>query len=139
MGRIRLRPARGAAALLALAAVVAVPSTGIAGKSKQPQAGKPRMEHGCARIEDKLPTYADWPRVESRIKDDHKLEARVQRMLASLTLEEKVGQMTQPEISTITPAQVEEFHIGSVLNGGGAWPQANKHAAPGDWLALADA
>jgi beta-glucosidase len=139
MGRIRLRPARGAVALLALAAVVAVPSAGIAGKSKQPQAGKPRMEHGCARIEDKLPTYADWPRVESRIKDDHKLEARVQRMLASLTLEEKVGQMTQPEISTITPAQVEEFHIGSVLNGGGAWPQANKHAAPGDWLALADA
>ena len=26
-----------------------------------------------------------------------------------------------------------------MLNGGGAWPQANKHAAPGDWLALADA
>src|SRR5918994_1793650 len=136
MGRFRLR-AGSALALLAAVAVVSVPAG--AHEGKQPQAGKPRMQHGCARIESKLPTYADWPRVESRIKSDKKLEARVQRMRASLSLEEKVGQMTQPEISSITPAQVEEFHIGSVLNGGGSWPQGNKRAAPGDWLALADA
>ena len=78
-------------ALLAAVAVVSVPAVSGAHKSKQPQAGKPRMQHGCARIESKLPTYADWPRVESRIKSDKKLEARVQRMLSSLSLEEKVG------------------------------------------------
>ena len=49
-------------------------------------------------------------------------------MLSKLSLEEKVGQMTQPEITTITPAQVREYHIGSVLNGGGAWPGGDKHA-----------
>ena len=39
--------------------------------------------------------------------------------------------MTQPEITAITPEEVEQYHIGSVLNGGGAWPGGNKHAAPG--------
>jgi len=109
-------------------------------KREQPQVGKPRAgKHGCTRIESKLPTLADWPHVRSRIKDSKQLEARVQSLLSKLTLEEKVGQMTQPEISAITPDEVGEYHIGSVLNGGGSWPGANKHAAPGDWLALADA
>jgi beta-glucosidase len=140
MGRIRLRSGSGALALLA-AAVVALPAAGVAhkGKSSQPHVGKPRMEGGCARIEDRLPTFADWPRVHSRIKDSGKVEAQVSRMLSKLTLEEKVGQMTQPEISAITPAEVRQYHIGSVLNGGGSWPGADKHAAPADWLALADA
>ena len=137
MGRFRVRAGSGLA-LLAAVAVVAVPGASGAHKAKQPQVGKPRMQDGCARIESKLPTYADWPRVHSRIKSDKKVEARVRSMLSKLSLEEKVGQMTQPEITTITPAQVKEFHIGSVLNGGGAWPGANKHASQADWLKLAD-
>jgi beta-glucosidase len=139
MGRIHLRPGSSAIALLALAAVVAVPGASGAHKAEQPQIGKPRMEHGCARIEDRLKTLSDWPRVHSRIKDDRSVEARVRRMLSKLSLEEKVGQMTQPEISAITPAEVRQYHIGSVLNGGGSWPGADKHASPAAWLALADA
>ena len=138
MGRFRVRAGSGLA-LLAAVAVVAVPAAGGAHRAKQPEAGKPRMKDGCARIESKLPTYADWPRVHSRIKSDKKVEARVRSMLSKLTLEEKVGQMTQPEITTITPAQVAEYHIGSVLNGGGAWPGGDKHASQADWLKLADA
>ena len=56
-----------------------------------------------------------------------------------MTLEEKVGQMTQPEITSITPDEVRQYAIGTVLNGGGAWPGANKHATQQDWLNLADA
>ena len=138
MGRFRVRAGSGMA-LLAAVAVVAVPAAGGAHRAKQPEAGKPRMKDGCARIESKLPTYADWPRVHSRIKSDKKVEARVRSILSKLSLAEKVGQMTQPEITTITPAQVAEYHIGSVLNGGGAWPGANKHASQADWLKLADA
>ena len=82
MGRFRLRMRSGGLALLAVAAVVSVPAVSGAHKSSQPQVGKPRMEHGCARIEDRLPTLSDWPRVDSRIKDSKKLEARVQSMLA---------------------------------------------------------
>ena len=55
------------------------------------------------------------------------------------TLAQKIGQMTQAEIKSITPEQVREHYIGSVLNGGGSWPAKNKHATVGDWLALADA
>jgi len=102
--------------------------------------GTPPVDsRGCARIEDSLPTLADWPRVESRVKDDAGVEARVAALLGRMTLAEKIGQMTQPEISAITPAEVKRYHIGSVLNGGGSWPGADKHASPGDWLALADA
>jgi beta-glucosidase len=125
-----------------LAAVLAVLVPGVSGahRSGQPQVGQPKQgAGGCARIERDLPTLRDWPRVHSRIKDSRKVEARVQSLLSKLSLEEKVGQMTQPEISAITPKQVSEYHIGSVLNGGGSWPKADKHAAPGDWLALADA
>ena len=131
MGRILV-------ALIALAAVMVVPSAGGAHKAKQSEIGEPRMQHGCARIESKLPTLADWPRVHSRIKQDGALEARVQRMVSQLTLEEKVGQMTQPEIASITPDEVRQYHIGSVLNGGGSWPGANKRATQASWLALAE-
>ena len=81
---------------------------------------------------------ADWPRVRSAVAPDAKLEAQVAKIVASMTLAQKVGQITQPEIKTITPDQVREFYIGSVLNGGGSWPNGNKYATPADWVALAD-
>ncbi|WP_313245991.1 glycoside hydrolase family 3 protein [Stenotrophomonas rhizophila] len=81
----------------------------------------------------------DWPRVTSAIASDAAIEARVKQIVAQMTLAQKVGQMTQPEIKTITPAQVRQYYIGSVLNGGGSWPGMNKHATVADWLKLADA
>ncbi len=66
------------------------------------------------------------------------LEARIQRILAAMSLEQKVGQMTQPEIKLVTPEQVRRFAIGSVLNGGGSWPKGKKTATAADWVALAD-
>jgi beta-glucosidase len=66
------------------------------------------------------------------------IEARAAGLLKRLTLEQKVAQMVQPDIRYITPEQVKEFRIGSILNGGGAFPGANKHAAVADWVALAD-
>ncbi|KRA51828.1 beta-glucosidase [Pseudoxanthomonas sp. Root630] len=81
----------------------------------------------------------DWPALESRFKQDPAIEARVAEILASMTLEQKVGQMVQPEIKAITPADVRKYYIGSVLNGGGSWPAMNKHATVEDWVKLADA
>lgn len=83
--------------------------------------------------------YQDWPAIKSRLPADPALEARVRKIVASMTLAQKVGQMTQAEIKTITPAQVRTYYIGSVLNGGGSWPAGNKHAGISDWLALSDA
>ncbi|MET8853149.1 exo 1,3/1,4-beta-D-glucan glucohydrolase [Amycolatopsis sp. NPDC004625] len=106
----------------------------------QPVIGQPAKDaNGCAKIEKTLPTLADWPKVDSRFKGKADDEARIAQILAGMTLEEKVGQMTQPEITSITPDEVKQYAIGSVLNGGGAWPGGNKHATQQDWLNLADA
>ena len=81
---------------------------------------------------------ADWPHVDSAIESDPAIEARVRGIVAGMTLAQKVGQMTQAEIKSITPEQVREYYIGSVLNGGGSWPGQDKYATPADWVALAD-
>ena len=81
----------------------------------------------------------DWPRVHSVIAADADIERRVQEILAQMTLAQKIGQMTQAEIKTITPDEVRRYYIGSVLNGGGSWPGMDKHASVQDWLQLADA
>ncbi|MDP3801858.1 glycoside hydrolase family 3 protein [Brevundimonas sp.] len=69
---------------------------------------------------------------------DAAMERRIAAIVAGMTLEQKVGQMTQPDVRYITPEQVSQYYIGSVLNGGGAWPDMNKRASVADWAALAD-
>jgi beta-glucosidase len=86
-----------------------------------------------------VPTFNDFPAITSLITQDPTIEARIKTILGGMTLAQKVGQMTQAEIQSITPAQVQQFAIGSVLNGGGSWPSNNKHATPADWTARADA
>ncbi len=81
----------------------------------------------------------EWPHVASPIARDPAMEARIDRILAGMTLAQKVGQMTQAEIKSITPDEVRDYAIGSVLNGGGSWPGKDRHATPADWVALADA
>ena len=82
---------------------------------------------------------ADWPQVRSAIARDAALEKRVQEIVGKMTLAQKIGQMTQPEIKSATPADVRRYYLGSVLNGGGSWPNGNKHASAAEWLALAQA
>ncbi|MDH3497201.1 MAG: glycoside hydrolase family 3 protein, partial [Gemmatimonadota bacterium] len=81
----------------------------------------------------------NWPRVTSQVPVDAALEGRVDSILARLTLEQKVGQMVQAEIQHVTPAEVREYQLGSVLNGGGSFPPGAKRSRVADWLALADA
>lgn len=45
-----------------------------------------------------------------------------QAKLDTLTLDQKLGQMIQAEIKGITPEQVKNYHIGSILSGGGSYP-----------------
>jgi beta-glucosidase len=50
---------------------------------------------------------------------------RVADLLGRMSLDEKLGQMTQAERANITPAQVTQFRIGSILSGGGSVPSPN--------------
>lgn len=79
-----------------------------------------------------------WPEVESAIKKDPEIEQAVADLVAKMSVEQKVGQMVQAEIQSITPADVRQYNIGSVLNGGGSWPGKNKSARAADWVKLAD-
>jgi beta-glucosidase len=80
-----------------------------------------------------------WPKAAVTASPDAALEARVRSIVAAMTLEQKIGQMTQPDIRSVTPDDVRRYYIGSILNGGGAWPAMNMHSSVDDWLKLSDA
>ena len=66
------------------------------------------------------------------------VELRIQEIMKDLTLEQKVGQMVQGEIKWVKPSDVTKYHLGSILNGGGSFPNKNKNSTMQDWLSLAD-
>lgn len=61
------------------------------------------------------------------------IEDRIDNLLDQMTLAEKIGQMTQVEKDSISPDQVAEYTIGSVLSGGGGNPDPNN---PQAWAAM---
>lgn len=63
------------------------------------------------------------------------IEARVDDLLSRMTLAEKIGQMTQVEKGSISPAEVKLFTVGSVLSGGGGSPSQNTTEA---WAKMVD-
>lgn len=84
------------------------------------------------------PYFPQWPQVQSRIPIDPTIEASIASILAQMSIEEKVGQMIQPELRDITPEEIVQYKIGSLLNGGGSWPDGNKHASAHEWAKKAD-
>ncbi|RZJ41225.1 MAG: glycoside hydrolase family 3 protein, partial [Brevundimonas sp.] len=76
---------------------------------------------------------SDWPAHRSPTRLDPAMETRIANIVAGMTLEQKIGQITQPDVRWITPDEVAQYYIGSVLNGGGAWPNNNKRATVQDW------
>jgi len=82
---------------------------------------------------------ASWPQPAWPFADDPALEKKVDDLLATMTLEEKVGQIVQGDIASITPEDVRKYRLGSILAGGGSDPGGKYNARPEEWLALADA
>ncbi len=79
-----------------------------------------------------------WPVLDIAVKPDEKIEAKVVALLATMSLEQKVAQMIQPEIRDITVEDMRKYGFGSYLNGGGAFPNNDKHATPADWIKLSE-
>jgi len=80
-----------------------------------------------------------WPEVAYPQVVTANGEAHVQALLARMSVEQKVGQIIQADIGSVTPEDVRKFHLGSVLNGGNSGPGGDDLAPARDWLALADA
>lgn len=69
-------------------------------------------------------------------KSPRDVDRRTRALLSRMTLAQKIGQMTQAERRHATPADVRDFHLGSVLSGGGSCPGGNR---PADWVAMTNA
>jgi beta-glucosidase len=79
-----------------------------------------------------------WPKLHPPLARDPLLETRIDRLLARLTPAQKVGQLIQADIGSITPDDLRHYPLGSILNGGNSSPRDDKLAAPSEWLSLAD-
>jgi beta-glucosidase len=80
-----------------------------------------------ALMQDDSPLYLD---------PTQPVEARVEDLLARMSLDEKIGQMTLVEKNSIAPPEVEGYYIGGVLSGGGGSPSRN---TPEAWAEMVDA
>jgi beta-glucosidase len=79
-----------------------------------------------------------WPKLPAAVAPDPRLEARIDRLLARMTPAQKVAQLIQADIGSITPDDLRHYPLGSILNGGNSAPRGDKLAAPSKWLTLAD-
>ncbi|KAI4305205.1 hypothetical protein L6164_028587 [Bauhinia variegata] len=64
------------------------------------------------------------------------IEARVKDLLSRMTLQEKLGQMTQIERVVATPSAIKDLCIGSILTSGGKG--GFDKLSPSDWAVMVD-
>ncbi len=93
---------------------------------------------GAADLGERLVHPERWPSVTPALAADPALESRLNALIGAMTLDEKVGQIIQPDIASITPEDLRHFSLGSILNGGNSSPNGDEFAPPSEWLALAD-
>lgn len=79
-----------------------------------------------------------WPKLDFQLEHDPFLEKKIADLVNTMTLEQKIAQMIQPEIRDISVADMRKYGFGSYLNGGGSFPNNNKQATPSDWIKLAE-
>ena len=64
-------------------------------------------------------------------------DTQVRKLLAQMTLDEKIGQMVQPDhASLVDPADIVNYYLGSLLSGGDSDPKGGNTLA--DWTDLYD-
>ncbi len=79
-----------------------------------------------------------WPKLQSGVASDPAIETRVADLLSRMTVEEKVGQIIQADVASVTPDDVRKYHLGSVLDGGNSGPYGDDRALAPVWLKEAD-
>ena len=75
-----------------------------------------------------------WPTARSpQAITDPATERRISRLLSRMSIEQKVGQLIQADISTIKPDDLARYPLGSILAGGNSGPFGNERASANDW------
>lgn len=79
-----------------------------------------------------------WPQQDSPLTPSEEIEVKVAELLARMSIEEKVGQIIQADIASVTPEDAKQYHLGSILNGGNSAPLNDNRTPAENWLKLAD-
>jgi beta-glucosidase len=126
-----LRIAAAFSALIGAAAILSA-------CAKTPAVESPEIE--VAQDAASKPTInpENWPVVETAPLDPE-VEARIDEILAQMTLEQKVGQVIQADSGSVTAEEVKAYRLGSVLSGGNSAPGPEPYADTQTWLEAADA
>ncbi|HEY1489856.1 MAG TPA: glycoside hydrolase family 3 N-terminal domain-containing protein, partial [Verrucomicrobiae bacterium] len=75
------------------------------------------------------------PRLHAARFQSH--EKEINALLAKMTLDEKIGQMVQPDLNCVTNlADIQQYGFGSMLNGGNSKPAAGN--TPEIWRQTCD-
>ncbi|GFE73869.1 glycoside hydrolase family 3 protein [Novosphingobium sp. TCA1] len=81
-----------------------------------------------------------WPKAKSQGLVDPETESKITKMMAEMSVREKVGQMIQPSIAAMKPEELREYPVGSILGGGNDPPLSGNDRGPAsDWIATAEA
>lgn len=62
---------------------------------------------------------------------------RVEKILNSMTLEEKVGQVIMADLDFVKPSDLKKYPLGGILNGGNTSPNGKLKSSPQEWKDLA--
>ena len=81
-----------------------------------------------------------WPKAKSVGLVDEATEKFVADLMSKMTLEQKVGQMVQADISAIKPEDLRRYPLGSILAGGSSPPlNGDDRSPPRPWIETARA
>jgi beta-glucosidase len=80
-----------------------------------------------------------WPARAPGLLIRPEAERFIDQLLTQMTIEEKVGQLIQADITSITPADLLHYRLGSIQAGGNSAPGNNVRTTPQAWLELTEA
>ncbi len=80
---------------------------------------------------------AAWPKAHSPAAiTDAATEKAIDALLVRMTIEQKVGQVVQGDISSVTPADLARYPLGSILAGGNSGPYGDERADAATWARM---
>ena len=83
---------------------------------------------------------SNWPSAKSPAAiTDTKTEEAITALISKMTLEQKVGQIIQADISAIQPEDLSQYPLGSILAGGNSGPYGDERANAAKWAQLVNA
>lgn len=127
-------------AVLALTLALASACTAASG-DRQAIASVPAPATDPAMPAAGLPGVANpaiWPAYDYPVVTSREREREIAALIARMTLAEKIGQLIQADLCCVTPADVRDYNLGSILVGGNSGPNGNDLSPAPDWLKAAD-